>query len=155
MFFQVGISNRIKERETERDLAEQQLSSLNLSHIDERERNLVHISIHLKLLLLNLFYSVGVSETIILSMKQIEVERKTLALGEKDFESTINEKRTEIFSLEQKIKALYREKDVMASDSEDRVKLDLKKEEFESCKRKQKKMQVLFLDINFKTYYFH
>ncbi|XP_020690871.2 DNA repair protein RAD50 [Dendrobium catenatum] len=107
----VGISNRIKERETERDLAEQELSSLNLSHIDERERNL-----------------------------QIEVERKTLVLGEKDFESAINQKRTEIFSLEQKIRALYREKDVMASDSEDRVKLDLKKEEFESCKRKQKKI---------------
>ncbi|KAK8943466.1 DNA repair protein RAD50 [Platanthera guangdongensis] len=106
-----NILNRIKERENERDSAEQDLSSLNLSHIDEREKNL-----------------------------QIDVERKTLVLGEKDFESTINQKRTEIFSLEQKIRALYREKDVMASDSEDRVKLDLRKEEFENCKRKQKKI---------------
>lgn len=49
-----------------------------------------------------------------------------------------------MFSLDQKIKALYREKDILASDSEDRVKLDMKKEEFESCKRKQKKLQVLY-----------
>lgn len=73
----------------------------------------------------------------------MEVERKTLQLGERDFESNINQKRTEIFSLDQKIKALYREKDVMTSDSEDRVKLDLKKEELEGYKRKHKKMQVL------------
>lgn len=72
----------------------------------------------------------------------MEVERKTLQLGERDFESNINQKRTEIFSLDQKIKALYREKDVMTSDSEDRVKLDLKKEELEGYKRKHKKMQV-------------
>lgn len=140
MYFQVSISNRIKERENERDLAEQELSSLNLSHIDERERNLVNISVHYKLFLHNFSHSVRHFETIIHSMKQIEVERKTLALGEKDFESIINQKRTEIFSLEQKIRALYREKDVMASDSEDRVKLDLKKEELENYKKKQKKM---------------
>nr|CAD1836552.1 unnamed protein product [Ananas comosus var. bracteatus] len=110
-----GISKRIKEKENERDFAEQELSNLNLAHIDDRERNL-----------------------------QIEVERKTLVLGERDYESTINQKRTEIFSIEQKIRALYREKDVLASDSEDRVKLDLKKEELESCKRKLKKMHVLY-----------
>ncbi|XP_073006721.1 DNA repair protein RAD50 isoform X1 [Typha latifolia] len=107
----LGNLKRMKEKEKEHDLAEQELSNLNLSHIDERERNL-----------------------------QIEVERKTLVLGEKDYESIINQKRTEIFSMEQKIKALYREKDILASDSEDRVKLDLKKEELESCKRKQKKI---------------
>ncbi|KAG6482226.1 hypothetical protein ZIOFF_058857 [Zingiber officinale] len=106
-----GILRRMKEKENERDLAERELSSLNLSHIDERERNL-----------------------------QIEVERKTVLLGEKDYESIISQKRTEIFSLDQKIKSLYREKDILASDSEDRVKLDMKKEEFESCKRKLKKL---------------
>ncbi|KAG0456079.1 hypothetical protein HPP92_023867 [Vanilla planifolia] len=108
-----SILKRLKEKENQRDVAEQELSNLNLSHIDDRERNL-----------------------------QIEVERKTLIVEEKDFESVINQKRTEIFSLEQKIKALYREKDVLASDSEDRVKLDLKREELENCKKKQKKMQV-------------
>ncbi|URE31784.1 Rad50 zinc hook motif [Musa troglodytarum] len=111
----LGISKRMKEKANERDLADHELSNLNLSHIDERERSF-----------------------------QIEVERKTLLLGEKDYEATINQKRTEMFSLDQKIKALYREKDILASDSEDRVKLDMKKEEFESCKRKQKKLQVLY-----------
>ncbi|XP_064938273.1 DNA repair protein RAD50-like isoform X1 [Musa acuminata AAA Group] len=107
----LGISKRMKEKANERDLADHELSNLNLSHIDERERSF-----------------------------QIEVERKTLLLGEKDYEATISQKRTEMFSLDQKIKALYREKDILASDSEDRVKLDMKKEEFESCKRKQKKI---------------
>ncbi|XXG78635.1 hypothetical protein AAC387_Pa08g2540 [Persea americana] len=107
----IGILKRMEDKENERDLAELELSKLNLSHIDEREKSL-----------------------------QMEVERKTLQLGERDFESNINQKRTEIFSLDQKIKALYREKDVMTSDSEDRVKLDLKNEELEGYQRKHKKI---------------
>ncbi|THU46585.1 hypothetical protein C4D60_Mb09t06480 [Musa balbisiana] len=116
----LGISKRMKEKSNERDLADRELSNLNLSHIDERERSFVRT---------------------VPCFLQIEVERKTLLLGEKDYEATISQKRTEMFSLDQKIKALYREKDILASDSEDRVKLDMKKEEFESCKRKQKKLQ--------------
>ncbi|CAA6659879.1 unnamed protein product [Spirodela intermedia] len=107
----VGILKRKKERENERDLAEHELSKLNLSHIDEREKHL-----------------------------QIEVERKTVVLGERDFEEKINEKRTEIFRLEQMIKSLHREKDVMASDSEDRVKLELKREELDGCRMKHRKI---------------
>ncbi|KAK9159898.1 hypothetical protein Syun_006239 [Stephania yunnanensis] len=110
-----GFLKRIKDKEDERDLAEHQLSNLNLLHIDEREKNL-----------------------------QIEVEKKTLQIAERDFESNIQQKRTELFHLEQKIKSLYREKDVMASDSEYRVKLDLKKGELESRKKKHKKMQANF-----------
>ncbi|KAK9140989.1 hypothetical protein Scep_010670 [Stephania cephalantha] len=106
-----GFLKRIKDKEDERDLAEHQLSNLNLLHIDEREKNL-----------------------------QIEVEKKTLQIAERDFESNIQQKRTELFHLEQKIKSLYREKDVMASDSEYRVKLDLKKGELESRKKKHKKI---------------
>jgi DNA repair protein RAD50 len=68
------------------------------------------------------------------------VEKKTLILTERDFESNIHQKRTEIFSLEQKIKVLHREREVLASDSDDRVKLRLKKDELETCKRKLKKM---------------
>lgn len=41
--------------------------------------------------------------------------------------------------MDQKIKALNREKDVLAGDSEDRVKLALKKAELENHKKKQKK----------------
>ncbi|KAK9138451.1 hypothetical protein Sjap_009045 [Stephania japonica] len=110
-----GFLKRINDKEDERDLAEHQLSNLNLLHIDEREKNL-----------------------------QIEVEKKTLQIAERDFESNIQQKRTELFHLEQKIKSLYREKDVMASDSEYRVKLDLKKGELESRKKKHKKMQANF-----------
>lgn len=73
-------------------------------------------------------------------MKESEVQKRTLQVAERDFESNIHQKRTEIFSLDHKIKSLYREKDVIASDSEDRVKLGLKKEELEGCKRKRAKM---------------
>ncbi|KAJ1696950.1 hypothetical protein LUZ63_005462 [Rhynchospora breviuscula] len=106
-----NIERRIREKENERNAAENELSSLNLSHIDDREKNL-----------------------------QIEVEKKTLILTERDYESNINQKRTEIFSLEQKIKALHREKDVLASDSDDRVALRLKKEELERLKMRLKKI---------------
>ncbi|KAF8686169.1 hypothetical protein HU200_043642 [Digitaria exilis] len=106
-----GISRRTKDKVRERDAAEVELSKLNLSRIDERERHM-----------------------------QIEVERKTLALGERDYDSIINEKRTEIFSLDQKIKALQREKDSINRDADDRVKLGLKKDALESCNVKLKDM---------------
>uniref|UniRef100_A0A0A9DSK8 RAD50 n=1 Tax=Arundo donax TaxID=35708 RepID=A0A0A9DSK8_ARUDO len=71
---------------------------------------------------------------------QIEVERKTLALGERDYDSIINQKRTEIFGLDQKIKALQREKDSINRDADDRVKLGLKKDALESSKEKLKEI---------------
>uniref|UniRef100_K3YPB6 DNA repair protein RAD50 n=1 Tax=Setaria italica TaxID=4555 RepID=K3YPB6_SETIT len=117
--FQSGISRRTKDKEKERDAAEVELSKLNLSRIDERERHM-----------------------------QIEVERKTLALGERDYDSIINQKRTEIFSLDQKIKALQREKDSINRDADDRVKLGLKKDALESSKEKLKEMHVSFLSLN-------
>ena len=40
---QEGISKRKREKENERDLAEQELSKLNLSHVDEREKHLVYL----------------------------------------------------------------------------------------------------------------
>ncbi|KAL6634294.1 hypothetical protein ACP70R_026965 [Stipagrostis hirtigluma subsp. patula] len=104
-----GLSRRIKEKEKERDAAEMELSKVNLSRLDERERHL-----------------------------HIELERKTLALGERDYDSIINQKRTEIFSLDQKIKALQRDKDNINRDAEDRVKLGLKKDALESSKQKLK-----------------
>ncbi|KAL5992100.1 hypothetical protein ACLOJK_013014 [Asimina triloba] len=113
MEMKAGVHKRKKDKDDERDHAELELSNLNLTHIDEREKNL-----------------------------QMEIQRKSDQLAERDFESHINHKRTEIYSLDHKIKSLYKEKDFMARDSEDRVKLDLKKEELESYKRKHKKMQV-------------
>ncbi|XP_062223293.1 DNA repair protein RAD50 [Phragmites australis] len=106
-----GISRRTKDKEKERDAAEVELSKLNLSRIDERERHM-----------------------------QIEVERKTLALGERDYDSIINQKRTEIFCLDQKIKALQREKDSINRDADDRVKLGLKKDALEISKEKLKEI---------------
>lgn len=81
----------------------------------------------------------------LLIMQRIEVERKTIQLAEREFESTIRQKQSELYSIEQKIKAVSREKDIMAADSEDRVKLSLKKAELENHKKKHKKMLVRFL----------
>lgn len=102
-----GILRRRKDKEKERDAAEVELSKFNLSRIDERERHM-----------------------------QIEVERKTLALGERDYDSIISQKRTEVYSLEQKIKVLLREKDIINRNADERVKLGLKKDALESSKDK-------------------
>uniref|UniRef100_A0A0A9AU83 DNA repair protein RAD50 n=1 Tax=Arundo donax TaxID=35708 RepID=A0A0A9AU83_ARUDO len=106
-----GISRRTKAKEDELNATEVELSKLNLSRLDERERHM-----------------------------QIEVERKTLALGERDYDSIINQKRTEIFRLDQKIKALQREKDNINRDADDRVKLGLKKDALGSSKEKLKEI---------------
>lgn len=73
-------------------------------------------------------------------MQQIEVERKTKQLAERDFESNIRQKQSELYGLEQQIKTLNREKDILAGDSEDRVKLSLMKAELENHKKKHRKM---------------
>lgn len=80
---------------------------------------------------------------IVLSFLQsIELERKSKQLAEREFESSIRQKQSEIYSLGQRIKALSREKEIIAADSEDRVKLSLRKAELENLKKKHKKMQV-------------
>lgn len=106
-----GILKRIEEKENERDSFELQISNVNLSHMDEREKNM-----------------------------RIEMERKTKHLAEREFESNIQKKQSEIHSLEPKIKALNREKDIMVADSEDRVKLSIRKAELENLKKKLKKI---------------
>lgn len=106
-----GLLKRIKEKEDERDSFELQISNVDLSHIDEREQSM-----------------------------RVEVERKTNQLAGREFESNIRQKQSEIYSNEQKIKALNREKDIMAGDSEDRVKLALKKAELENHKKKHRKI---------------
>lgn len=78
--------------------------------------------------------------TLILIAQRIEVERKSNQLAEREFESNIRQKQSDLYSIEQKIKAVNREKDIMAADSEDRVKLSLKKAELENHKKKHKKM---------------
>lgn len=45
-----------------------------------------------------------------------------------------------MYTLDHKIKSLHREKDNITSDADDRVKLEMKKDELEKCKKKLKKM---------------
>ncbi|XP_057429141.1 DNA repair protein RAD50 [Lotus japonicus] len=106
-----GKLKSIEEKTKERDSFELQISNVNFSLIDERERNL-----------------------------HIEVERKTKQLSEREFEPNIRHMQSELYSVDQKIKGVNREKDIMASDSEDRVKLSLKKTELENQKKKYKKI---------------
>ncbi|KAI4317369.1 hypothetical protein L6164_025242 [Bauhinia variegata] len=105
-----GILKRIEEKQNELDSFEQ-ISNEDISRIDERERKL-----------------------------RIEVERKTNQLAEREFEANIRQKQSELYSIEQKIKSVNREKDIMAADSEDRVKLSLKKAELENQTKKHRKI---------------
>ncbi|KAF6166423.1 hypothetical protein GIB67_034974, partial [Kingdonia uniflora] len=100
----------MKEKEKERDMAELQLSNFNLSHVDEKEKTL-----------------------------HMEIERKMRLMAEKQFEENIQKNKIEFFSLTQKYNALSRGKDVMTSDFEYTVKLDLKKGEIDSRRKHHKK----------------
>ncbi|KFK31167.1 hypothetical protein AALP_AA6G077500 [Arabis alpina] len=106
-----GISKRMQEKEMERDSFEFEISNVDVKQIDEREK-----------------------------LVQVELERKSKQNSERGFGSEIEQKQHEIYSLEQKIKALNRERDVMAGDAEDRVKLSLKKTELENLRKKHKKI---------------
>ncbi|KAF4374620.1 hypothetical protein G4B88_004872, partial [Cannabis sativa] len=108
-----GLRKRIEDKENERNSLELQISNVDISHINEREKNM-----------------------------RTEMERKKNLIAERDFESNITQKQTELYSIEQKIKALTQEKDIMVGDSDERVKLSLKKSELESQKRKHRKMAV-------------
>ncbi|KAK1591171.1 hypothetical protein Q3G72_003298 [Acer saccharum] len=105
------ILKRIEEKENERSSFERLISNVDLSRIDERENNM-----------------------------RIEIERKTNQLAGREFESNILQKQSEFHGIEQKIKALNREKDIMARDSEDRVALSFKKTELEIHLKKHKKI---------------
>ncbi|KVH90979.1 DNA repair protein Rad50 [Cynara cardunculus var. scolymus] len=108
-----GKTERKKEKENERDELELEISGDNVRQIDQKERSL-----------------------------SIEVERLSKQLAEGEFDTKIQAKSTEVETLANKIKALGREKDIMAEDSEERILLSIKKEELESHKKKHKKMQV-------------
>ncbi|KAL9332842.1 hypothetical protein ACSQ67_002452 [Phaseolus vulgaris] len=106
-----GILKRIEEKKNELDSSEHQMTNVNFSHIDERERNLRN-----------------------------EIERKESQLSQRQFEPNIRQLQNEIYSVDQKIRAVNREKDIMTSDSEDRVMLSHKKAELENRKKKHKKI---------------
>ncbi|XP_024985051.1 DNA repair protein RAD50 isoform X2 [Cynara cardunculus var. scolymus] len=106
-----GKTERKKEKENERDELELEISGDNVRQIDQKERSL-----------------------------SIEVERLSKQLAEGEFDTKIQAKSTEVETLANKIKALGREKDIMAEDSEERILLSIKKEELESHKKKHKKI---------------
>ncbi|KAM7486104.1 hypothetical protein LguiA_002113 [Lonicera macranthoides] len=112
---QARILTGIEEKKIERDSSELKVAGFNLVQIDEREKNSCS-----------------------------ELERKSKQLVERNFEQSIRQKQTEIFTTNQEIKVLNREKDIMAADYEDRIDLSRKKAELEDLKKKHKKMQEFF-----------
>ncbi|KAL2506407.1 DNA repair protein RAD50 [Abeliophyllum distichum] len=112
-----GTLKLIEEKEKERDAFELQIFNVNLESIDKRDKQM-----------------------------QIDLERKTNQLAERNFESNINQKQSEIYTLEQKIRALTHERDSILADSRDRVELSLKKAELENHKKKHKKIMDEYKD---------
>ncbi|XP_057766216.1 DNA repair protein RAD50 isoform X2 [Salvia miltiorrhiza] len=104
------ILTRIQEKEKERDSFEGDIASVDMSVIDERERNL-----------------------------RIEVERKSNQLAAKGFADNIKQKKLEKFNLEQEIGALGELRDAMEADSHDRVVLSVKKADLENVRKKHRR----------------
>nr|GEU84341.1 DNA repair protein RAD50 [Tanacetum cinerariifolium] len=106
-----GIMTRKGEKEMQRDALESGITNVNVHQIDQKEKHL-----------------------------GMEVERLSKQLHEGGYDTKIEEKSTEVEILARKIKSLSREKDQMAEDADERIKLSLKKEELESLKIKHKKI---------------
>ncbi|XP_042050776.1 DNA repair protein RAD50-like isoform X1 [Salvia splendens] len=105
-----NILNSIQEKENVRDSFEGQIAAVDMSVIDERERNM-----------------------------QIEVERKSNQLAAKDFAERFKKMKLERFKLEQEIEALDHQRNTMESDSHDRVVLSVKKADLENVRKKHRR----------------
>ncbi|KAL1548104.1 DNA repair protein RAD50 isoform X1 [Salvia divinorum] len=105
-----NILNSIQEKENVRDSFEGQIAVVDMSVIDERERNM-----------------------------QIEVERKSNQLAAKDFAERFKKMKLERFKLEQEIEALDQQRNTMESDSHDRVVLSVKKADLENVRKKHRR----------------
>lgn len=104
-------SRNIKEKESERESYEVQISEVDLPRLDEKERN-----------------------------ARLELERKTDQRAKRNFDGNIRNKEDEKHSISQKINSLNLEKRILDDDSEDRIKLSMKKSDLETCKKKLKKL---------------
>ncbi|XP_050372019.1 DNA repair protein RAD50 [Argentina anserina] len=102
---------RIDKKKSERDSLENTVSNLDLSRIDEKEKNM-----------------------------RIEVERKTNQLAVREFDLTIRQKHSEVFNIDQMITTVTREKNIMDGDRDDRLLLSHKKTELETQKKKHRKI---------------
>ncbi|EYU31506.1 hypothetical protein ABFS82_07G071500 [Erythranthe guttata] len=105
------ILERIREKEVERDSFEGQVAAVDVTIINERDRNM-----------------------------EIEVERRANQFAAREFELTLRQKQREKFNLDQEIDALSKERDTMSADSHERVVLSLKKAELESYKKKHRRI---------------
>lgn len=112
-----GNLKRIEEKEKERDTSEMQIADVDLVQIDEKEKNM-----------------------------GIDVDRKIKQLEQKNFKTLIGQVQMEKLTLTHQLKALSREKDIMAADSEDRIKLTLKKQGLEIHRKKHRKIIDEFKD---------
>ncbi|CAJ2668179.1 unnamed protein product [Trifolium pratense] len=107
----VDIIKRIEEKKNKLDSFEHQISNINFSQLDERERDL-----------------------------QIRLERMIKQHEESKFEQKKSQNEIEVHNVEQKIKAVNRELVTMASDSSDREKLSVLKGGLEKKKKQHKKI---------------
>lgn len=73
-------------------------------------------------------------------LQRLELERKTDQRAKRNFDENIRQKQDEFYSITQKIKSLNLEKKILDDDSEDRIKLSMKKSDLETCKKKLKKL---------------
>ncbi|XVF37925.1 hypothetical protein REPUB_Repub20aG0053500 [Reevesia pubescens] len=106
-----SVLKRLEEKKTERDSLELQISGVNISRLDEREKNM-----------------------------QIEIDRKKKQLDERNFDANIHQKQNEVYAIDQKIKVLSLERDIISGDAEERIKLSINKRELENKKKQHKKI---------------
>lgn len=100
------ILRRIEEKEREKHSLQLQISDVDISRIDEGEKNM-----------------------------QIELERWKNQLDQRNFEFNKEQKDREIIGIEQKIKEFTLEKEIMKADAEVRMTLSLKKKDLENHKK--------------------
>ncbi|XWS09216.1 hypothetical protein CRYUN_Cryun40dG0066500 [Craigia yunnanensis] len=106
-----SILKRLEEKKIDRDKLERQISDVNLSCLDEREKNM-----------------------------QIDMDRKKKQLDERNFDANIQQKQHEVYAIDQKIKVLSLERDIIAGDAEERMMLSINKRELENKKKQHKKI---------------
>ncbi|XP_058759511.1 DNA repair protein RAD50 [Vicia villosa] len=106
-----GIMKRFEEKKDELESFELEISNIDVSHLDERERKL-----------------------------HFQLERMTKQRDEKEFELKKSQIEKEVLNVEQKIKVVNREFAAMANDSQERGRLSLMKEHLETKKKQHKKI---------------
>ncbi|GMJ01782.1 hypothetical protein like AT2G31970 [Hibiscus trionum] len=106
-----SVLKRLEETKSNHDDLEIQISDVNLSLLDEREKNM-----------------------------QVEMDRKKKQLDERNHDEIIQQKQQEVFAIDQKIKVLGHERNLAAKDAKERMELSIKKRELEDKKKQQKKI---------------